>query len=174
MATTKDSSTTGRSTLSDPPAETLEALRAYYQGEVARVALELRPRFESGELHGWREEDTERMEAEGGSYRASYVPPPWRVEEECGRRFVRASVSRAYVVLLVSPSEPETAGVGWTDHRYHAANAMAWDVIRYARAQGWTTMTSDEFSPGADYKPRRGPRPEGFHGYGRRAAGEEG
>jgi hypothetical protein len=155
----------------NPPPDTVDAFRTYYQGEVARVALELRPRFESGELRGFRDEDSETMEAEGPD--GSYVPPPWRVEEECGRRFVRASVARAYAVLLVSPSEPETSGAGWTDPRYHAAQAMSWDVIRYARAQGWTTMTPDEEAPGIGYKPRRvRPGPEGFHGYGRRAAEE--
>lgn len=147
MPTQNDSPTPASVTLrpiTDPPADALEALRAYHQGAVVAVANVLRPRFESGELHGWREVDTNAMENPDTA--ETYVPAPWAVAQECGRLFLRTSVRRAFAILLCSPSEPESRG-DWTDPRKYAAEAMAFDVIRYARRQGWTTMEEGEISP---------------------------
>lgn len=157
------------------PAAALRELRAYYRTEVERVATELRPRFESGELRGWRSNEMDRMDARmdalaAGATPDAYVPPLWRVEEEAGQRFVRSSMARAYVVLLVSPSEPETFDPSSMDPRYHAGTAMAHDVIRYAREQGWTTMAADESEPDAAPRPRGGDRFSG-HLYPRTTGG---
>lgn len=132
------------------PGEAINAIRAWYEAAMAAVATELRPRFESGELHGWREGDADRTKPGG-----TYVPPLWLVERTCGRIFIGESLERAYMVLLVSPSEPETFDAGTTDERYHAAEAMAHDVIRYARAQGWYSPTADEEHPAAEPAGRR-------------------
>jgi hypothetical protein len=156
--------TNDRHGVMEPPADALEALRAYYVAAVAAVAAELRPRFESGELHGWREEDSRGMDDD----RKGFAPSPWRVEGECGERFVRGSMQRAYLVLAVSPSEVETFDGACADPRYHAAQAMAWDVIRFARAQGWTALAQGEDAPGAIPGAARYYGGEPFHGWGRR------
>jgi len=103
-----------------------------YEEDVARLARELRTGFESGKYRGWRDGDSSEAKRKAG-----IVPPPSRLEREIGRWFIGTSLLTAYLILAVSPSEPESFDEGCTDPRYHAAEAMAHDVLRYARASGW-------------------------------------
>ncbi len=103
-------------------------LRRMYEGDVARLAHELRGGFVSGKFRGWREKDGKTP---------WLVSPLSRLEREIGRRYIGTSLGTAYLILAISPSEPESWDEGTTDPRYHAAEAMAYDVLRYARAAGW-------------------------------------
>jgi hypothetical protein len=107
-----------------------EAAKIVYQGAVQRIATALRPRFESGELRGWIEGD-ERIARRGN-------PPTWKIERECTRRFIR-SIREAGIVLLAAPDDTLAPAANDFDRPEHVATtAMAQDVLRYARAQGWT------------------------------------
>ncbi len=123
-----------------------------YPAAVERVAIALRPRFESGELRGWTGEDFE------GKPRA--LDPLSRIENECRRRYIKNPL-RALAIILHSPS---TEAGDWRWERVDAGvsllaaaeSAMAKDVLQLARERGWT-------------KPRRGERPA-FERRARRAS----
>lgn len=125
-------SATKRMTGLNPPAATLAALRDWYGTAVARMAAELRPRFESGELREWREGDHEAYYNKGRG-----EPPFIRIENECRRRFVGELGQLAHLVLAVSPSTRKTYDSAQADPVFAADDAMALDVLEYARAQGW-------------------------------------
>lgn len=117
--------------------------RPAYLAEVRRFAEELRPRFESGELYGYRSEDEDGMD---------------RLENLCAERFgvevrqvpddVRYYVGdeeTANMINAVSPSaphwEPESE---WNHPGYCAKACIAFDVIAVARALGFYEPTPDE------------------------------
>jgi hypothetical protein len=127
--------------------ELAERFRPLYMAEVARLADTLRPRFESGELRGFTDEDLE----DGASGRDS---PLWKIEAAAGEHFrlVRRGEDPepydgaelvAGVILGVSPSAPFT-GDGWEHVAYQANEAATWDVLLHARGQGWYTPGSTE------------------------------
>lgn len=130
-----------------------------------RVANELRPKFEAGELRGWIESDHVKMEEE--EHRRDFEPPLWRLEAECAKRL--RSNAEAFVVLLHSPF----AGTGWeqfemdyglrqqhhsgkrkaspqavmlAETRGKAGVALARDLLLIARTRRW-------------YRPARGEEP---------------
>ncbi len=144
-------------------AAVLEQLRAAYMAEVQRFAETLRPRFESGELRGYTDEDGERDERErrtrftlsGKPRRGAWRPPLELLEDLCEAHFgleVNAAETdaaaqevfqRAYLIRSVSPSDAlltedvqPIAG--------QAVVAVTGDVLAIARARGWYKPTADE------------------------------
>jgi hypothetical protein len=126
--------------------ELVQRFRPLYEAEIARVAATLRARFESGELRAITDEDLE----DGDSGATS---PMWRIEAAVGEHFrllqpgSREEICEgaghiAHMILAVSPSASYTEGAGWHCDAYWASAAATWDVILYAREQGW-------YAPGA-------------------------
>jgi len=114
-----------------------QSLLNLYRVRVETLAEQLRPRFESGELHGWREdEDT----------------PSWaEVEREFLRKEV-PDVASAYLVLACSPSEAEDIDDGLlSDARSFAAECLVIDVFREARKRGWWRPQAGEWI-GSEYQ----------------------
>jgi hypothetical protein len=131
------------------PAVALEALRVDYLGKVRALAEELRPRFESGELRGFRSGD-----GEGGS-----DEPFERLDEICRERFGLATTETepgdglsyitgddvaAYTILAVSPMAREITDTDADHACYVAATAVASDVLAVARDRRWYRPTPDE------------------------------
>ena len=133
----------------NPEPGMLERLRQDYARRVEALAERLRPRFESGELHGFREYDGDRMdrawcERRGEPFDPEYRPPAWRIEEEVRAADV-VDFPTAYLVLACSPSEElMDGGTALSDVEGVASMAMAYDVIRVARRRGWYAPTPDE------------------------------
>jgi len=124
----------------------LPALRAAYLAEVGRFAETLRPRFESGELHSYREND-DMAESRAGQ---RYESPDREIGELFGNYFgigvygAEGDSEIARVILALSP-HADASGVGSdVDPRDHAREAAAWDVIVHARHAGWYEPTEDE------------------------------
>jgi hypothetical protein len=121
-------------------------LRVYeivYPRAVEAVATALRPRFESGELRGW----IDRLDTELPARRRD---PQSKIVDECMRRFVTSPV-RALAILLYSRNVEESEAGQWqwdaqasVPLRAAGAEAMALDVLAYARAQGWATRRRGE------------------------------
>lgn len=111
----------------------VQALRAAYLAEVARFAEELRPRFTSGEVRGFLEEDGDST---GPADALRYL---------CGRHFAMKDMAweEMHAVLAVSPSAEEVDDA-WCEPWHHLREAVAYDVIRIARARGWYAPASDE------------------------------
>ncbi len=116
------------------------AARVEYLHQVEKIAARLRPRFESGELRGFTDADLQR-EGEPGS--TTWKAPLWRLEAIAGRAF-GVTEDNAIAILGVSPSAHGTDFGGWTAHRFHARAALSWDVLRVARARGWTVRGPSE------------------------------
>jgi hypothetical protein len=132
--------------------ELAERFRPLYRREVARLAEELRPRFESGELRAFEDEDLE--DGESGA-----TSPMWRIEAEAGEHFRlvkrdgsgRCAAGEVYegaghiasLILVVSPST-FYVGDDWSHVAYRANAAAMWDVILHARERGWYTPSPDE------------------------------
>ena len=139
-------------------ASALEALRADYLHRMEALAEKLRPRFESGELHGLNSEDARRCDTVlGGS--DENRPAVDLLERECRRALVRTS-AQAYLVLACSPSTAATFDVGCHHPVYHAMSAAAWDVIRVARTRGFYRPEEDETPTAKDYNNDRLGEPE--------------
>lgn len=118
----------------------LKIYEILYPQAVEAVATSLRARLESGELRGWRNEDEELPPRR--------LPPLFRLERECGRRYVTTPV-RALGVLACSPSAQSKDREAWRwdladgfPLRSAAVGAMAQDVLRLARARGWSPRAS--------------------------------
>lgn len=123
-----------------------EQARAAYVAEVEMLAERLRPRFESGELRGMRDED---LEDDHGA-----LSPMWEVGQEAGEyfrlvkrgppgsirggEFYEGAEQAAHLVLLASPSTPYVDNQGLYV-AYEAQEAAMWDVILIARERGWYT-----------------------------------
>lgn len=137
----------------------VEQFRPRYRTLVQRVAEPLRRRFESGEFRGWLDEDDERMDSvrggRSGRYDPRYQAPLLRLEAEVARRLfgvpeqelgdLESAPARrlAALVLLVSVN---AAGefVSSDTPEWQAAEAMALDVLEYARELGWSKPKSGE------------------------------
>lgn len=115
-----------------------------YPAAVERVATALRPRFESGELRGSIDADFEKPNGEMRRGR----DPLTKIADECARRYIKTPL-RALAVLEFSryssaldPGQGEEwhwnrAGAG-TCLLGAAVDAMAKDVLRFARERGWS------------------------------------
>ncbi len=124
----------------------IAALRTAYAAEVERLAEELRPRFEAGELRAVTGGDLD----DGEDGRTS---PFWKLGEVCAERFgctvtraeeeVSGDIEAARLVLLASPRAEALEG-NWQHPGYHAKDAAAWDVIAVARARGMYVPGADE------------------------------
>lgn len=117
-------------------AAALETLRAAYLAEVERLAEELRPKLETGEMAEWGDEPT------------SDGTPRHALESACGDRFgCRAyekgdgywtgSAEGALAVLAVSPSAAEEVRAGFFHIAQAAQSAVAVDVLAIANGRGW-------------------------------------
>lgn len=122
--------------------EAIEEFRPLYLSEIQRLAEQLRPRFESGELHACTDEDLELP-------RDSVLPHD-RIEEACAERLGlivdeddEGDRAMAEFVLAVSPNA-EAMASNWTHPCYWARAAACWDVILVARERGWYTPASNE------------------------------
>ncbi len=131
----------------------LDVLRGAYLREVEQLAEELRPRLESGELHGFRDEEdlspggaTEKLEALCAQ---RFVLEPGRIGIEESSAFVRCigaepegaaefreACRQAYFVRLVSPSE-DVVTADAQPVAGQAVEAIVADVLRVAEARGW-------------------------------------
>jgi hypothetical protein len=122
-----------------------------YRFAVEAVATILRPRFESGELVPWSPNDARWEKATAGS-RAEYAAiPNNQVEAACRDLFI-TSETAAFVVLTWASPAARRAGE-WFDVMGEdcrlpscaldtsAKEAMAHDVIAYARRKGWLRST---------------------------------
>lgn len=131
------------------------SLRAAYLAEVERFAETLRPRFEAGELRGFRSGDGE-MEFEHSPRnmleRLCAAHFGMETTEHPGKRPGWTSIDGddqgAYLILAVSAfaSAVEEAAQGtFYDHpAHHAVEAISWDVLAVATSRGWYQMTEDE------------------------------
>lgn len=136
----------------------LEALRGWYRREIEKLAEELRPRFEAGELRAYRDSDFD--DEDGPAWRDSDDQPKHLIEAACGRhfglgkfvegeftlghpRFFEGDEAAAYLVLALSPHAPfmDTAPI---HPGLVARDAAAWDVIAVARARGYYVPAADE------------------------------
>lgn len=118
--------------------DALEGVRALYMAEVERFADELRPRFLSGELGEMTDEDGERYWKEHAAG-SKWMPPFFKLERLCAERF--AGSER---LALLSTSCASTVPWGsWTEPRWMAGNAVAYDVLAVARDGGWLRPKRD-------------------------------
>jgi len=116
----------------------LQTIREAYTSEVVKLAEELRPRFEAGELADSTDSD---------------FGPKERLEAACVERFgletrkVRAGVYEggdrdlALLILYLSPSsdtEEVNRGEQWVHECLAAAAAVTLDVLAVATERGWT------------------------------------
>jgi len=119
----------------------LEMLREDYMRRVEAFAEELRPGFESGELHGWDARDSE-----GDDRDVAYVTAMEKITGAAWERFLKHSPRESAIVVACSPSVgPIRQDKGRLTEAI-AVMCVYWDVLRVARAQRW-------------YKPARGEQP---------------
>jgi hypothetical protein len=127
------------------------ALRRAYLLEVERLAGELRPRFEAGEMHGAREENYDgmrRLEAACASHFGLTI----KETEDEHWTYLEADAVAAHLVLAASPStecSDSSEGAIYDHEAQHAIEAVSWDVLALARERAWYTPTEDEL-PDAD------------------------
>jgi hypothetical protein len=134
----------------------VERFRPLYLAEVVRCAETLRPRFESGELHGYRPDDD-------GDVSSESLAPMDRLEDLCAEHFgirvdevERVEDGRSYLydverdprtadmILEVSPSAEGGSVTGQDVPSFNAKYSIAWDVLAVARARGWYRPPHDE------------------------------
>lgn len=138
MKTANKRTTTKPSVLASTPLAAL--VRAAYQAELERLALKLRPRFESGELRGYIDEDFE---------------PFRRIENACAAHFgLKVTETKTgydgdtTTAALVLAASPLLADHLWGDGCWHIANlaesVAAWDLLFLARARGWSKPMKGE------------------------------
>ena len=121
-----------------------------YRAAVEAVATILRPRFESGELRGWRDSDGDKC----GPLlpkRKQVRPPYWRIGDACRDLFIRSETAAFVVLTWASPTgkrEAEWFDVMGKNCRLPscaldtaAGEAMAHDVLAFARRRGWLRTT---------------------------------
>jgi len=152
--------------------ELVPDLRAAYLAEVERLATGRRAEFESGELHGWH---LVASAVPAGGAKEGSEHPCFVLWEELEEDIEDAST--AYLVLACSPSEE--AGIddcALSDVRSAAAQAVAVDMFRAARARGWWRpgpweyVGADDFQAALARKEAAAPSkpavPEGYSGDG--------
>jgi hypothetical protein len=131
-----------------------------YPATIGRVAEELRPRFESGELHGFRDndenlQDTVWCERHGVPHDPDYRDSLWVLEDVLAKKvlgfvpeyyghYEEKPARRAAWVLTHSPSTPCVLDDSGETLLGMATHAMAYDVLRIARQRGWYVATADE------------------------------
>lgn len=155
-------------------AEALASLRAAYLADLNRLALSLRPRFESGELRGYNDRDGDEEDearrafflthpgpsGDGGDAYAKFVRerpklPPDILDDACAEFFgldeaaqerdFGAAFRRASLLRSVSPGDEHTEDA--QPNIGQAVIAVSLDVIAIARARGWYEPTPDECPP---------------------------
>lgn len=124
-------------TWNETKAAVLEQLRAAYLAEVTRFAETLRPRFESGDLRGYTDEDSEHE-----NERDDYKAPLFHLEDLCDEafrldvdRFGEEAYRNAYLIRSVSPGDAHTEDA--QPIAGQAGIAVAFDVLAVAQARGW-------------------------------------
>jgi hypothetical protein len=117
------------------------AFRAAYVAEVERFAETLRPRFESGELRGFTDEDLEH-EGEDREWKA----PQWVLADLCVEHFKIEDMDPITVRLLVeaSPHGEATSQEDWHEDCDWFRVACCWDVLAVAQARGMYVPSADE------------------------------
>ncbi len=115
-------------------ADALQVLRADYQRRVEQLAEELRSRFESGELRGWRSGDGERGR-----------PDPRRELEDVAERHFARGAEQVRATIFLSPSAPKVQAATDGDGleitaKDLAAESAALDVLAVAKARGWVAV----------------------------------
>lgn len=144
-------------TISPQFSAAIEAIRAEYQREIESLAEHLRPRFEAGELHAWRESD--HGEGEDRLHKLVTAHFGLEVTESVSGRYRVTSANDAVIhaILSASPTTDATSD-NWTHPAYHALSAAAWDVINIARARGWYCLPpGDDETPHAEHFPENCP-----------------
>jgi hypothetical protein len=112
----------------------LEQLRANYLRRVQKLAEQLCPRFEVGELHGYREEDEPKKPR---LFTKDFNQmPAGKLGAICRRTMVR-SQTEAYLVLACSPSERRLDDEP-SEPMFAAENCVMRDVLRTRAAAGGT------------------------------------
>jgi hypothetical protein len=130
-----------------------------YNATIGRTAEELRPRFEAGELHGFRDNDNDRRDAawckqHGVPHDPDYRDSLFILEDVFAKKVLgfvpeyyghceEKPARRAAWVLMHSPSTPDSLDDGQTLIQM-ATGAGARDLLRIARQRGWYTPTADE------------------------------
>lgn len=113
---------------------TPEAERRAYLREVEELAVELRPRFLSGELRGWADPYDGERHAEEDAKGRKWEPPLWRLER-IARARIAPSQAAAFRALALSPHARWDTGSHGA--RYLAGDAVAQDLLAVARRRGW-------------------------------------
>lgn len=114
--------------------------RDFYRRAVKTVAEDLRPRFESGELRGWKTGDNAHWPGPFVADNWSDMPPMLRLENEIAFRFTNNS-RHTFLVLMCSPFSSYTSLKSGCPN-LAAEEYMAMDVVEYARRQGWLRRAS--------------------------------
>ena len=127
-----------------------DVLRDAYRAALERFAATLRPAFESGELRGYREGDdedgrrspfwtVERLAAAHFGIELTCTPDP---AGEC--ELLSGDETTAHLILAVSPHAAST-GEAAVHVCAHAMQAVAWDVVSFARERGWYVPDPEEY-----------------------------
>jgi hypothetical protein len=121
------------------------SLRRAYSAEIVRLGETLRPRFEAGELYGYRGGDdyADGMDAIEEAVRAHFGLMVTTEQRDKGTWYVGDDYA-AHLVLACSPLADATDAEGWYHAACHAAHAATWDLLNVARARSWYTPTPDE------------------------------
>lgn len=118
--------------------ELLGRFRPLYLVELERFAETLRPRFEAGELYGYRDDEAGREQLDGA------------IEAHFGLEVPDGDEATAHLILAVSPSasDEELAdniqSSDWSHVACAAREAVLCDVLGVARARGWYTADAGE------------------------------
>ncbi len=130
-------------------AELVAGFRVAYLAELERFAETLRPRFEAGELYGYRDDLTgeERITAAIVDHFGLVVT---ETIEPGGGHVYTGDDAIAHLILEASPSAlDESLGDSIQSNDWHhpalgAREAILFDVLGIARARGWYTPDEDE------------------------------
>jgi hypothetical protein len=136
MKTTKIGKRSGNIVTGRVFPEVLKSLRAAYGREVEDFAFALRARFARGALRGI-------ADSGDGAFH--------ELRLACRRRFDldRLNNAEACLLLAASPSCELTMD-DWQNPADHAMEAIACDVLRIARARGWSAPMPDEWPSAAE------------------------
>lgn len=127
-----------------PVKQALEVISDEYVDRVERLAEQLRPRFERGELHGFDSTDCELDVAALAGRVADHLPPFFALCDGIQEAMVR-SFADAWLILACSPSERlMDGGFLMENATAAAAQCLAYDVLRIARQRGWYVPGPEE------------------------------
>lgn len=107
--------------------QVLPTVRAAWDREIAALAESLRPRFEKGELHGYRISDHDRYK----------VSPHEKVERACEKWFSSSCGWANSMLALAASPRAEATDDNFRNPFHHVYTAAAYDVLAYARAHRW-------------------------------------